>query len=135
MTPEGTVADGKCFIDDQYVGFDAGRNRKRQTHEHTARVGFHGLIDVYANTCELDDRIDPAIYLSPGQAERGRIQIDVLAACEFRVEAGTELQNGGYASIGMHRSVSRGDRACNQLQQRGLSGAVDPDDAHDFAAA
>src|SRR3546814_13709742 len=57
----------------------------------------------------------------------------MLAAGELRVESGPELQQGGDAPVDGDLARAWRQRAADQLQERGLAGAVSPDDADRLA--
>ena len=67
--------------------------------------------------------------------ENGAVEVDVVAAGEFRVEAGAEFEQRGDAPV--HRDGAGGglQDAGHDLQQGALAGAVFADDAEGFAAA
>src|SRR3546814_11389525 len=67
------------------------------------------------------------------QSEHGPVQIGILAAGELRVESGPELQQGGDAPVDGDLARAWRQRAADQLQERGLAGAVSPDDADRLA--
>src|SRR5687767_1148053 len=50
------VANGKRLVDDQDVGIHVDRYRKRQAHEHSARICFNRPIHEFADLGELLDR-------------------------------------------------------------------------------
>src|SRR3546814_8810886 len=55
------------------------------------------------------------------------------AAGELRVESGPERQQGGDAPVDGDLARAWRQRAADQLQERGLAGAVSPDDADRLA--
>src|SRR5262249_32574199 len=58
---------------------------------------------------------------------------DVVAARIVQVESGSELEDRGHAAVDFDRTLRRGKRAGDDLQERALAGAVAPDDADDLA--
>ena len=67
--------------------------------------------------------------LAPGQAEHDAVDEDVLAAGDFRVKAGAELDEGGDPPVDRDRAGRRFRDAGNDLERRALPGSVPADDA------
>ena len=66
-------------------------------------------------------------------AEDGAVEEDVVAASEFRVEAGAGFEERGDAALDLDPVGGRRDDAGEDLEQRGFSRPVAADDPEDFA--
>ena len=132
---EADVAHRQGFVHDQDVGVQVNCDRERQPHQHAARVGAHGLIDERADLRECQDLVELAVHLARRKAEDGAVQVDILPAGVFRVEAGAQLEQGGNAAVNAKLAGARLEDACDDLEQRALSRAVCSDHAESLAAA
>src|SRR5262249_55946572 len=95
LSLEGFITHGQCLIDHQNVGIDGYGDGKGQPHVHSARIGFHGLLDEFADVGEVSDVIEAGMYFGSRHAEDDAVHVDVLPAGELRVEASAELQQSG----------------------------------------
>ena len=77
------------------------------------------------------DGID-LVDFGAAQAQDLAVQVDVLAAGEFGVEAGAQFQQGGDASARHHASGGGLQNPADDLQQGALAAAVGPDQAEHF---
>ncbi len=91
------------------------------------------LVDVFADVGESDDLIDVAKELGAAHAEQRGGKEDVLAAGVFRMESGTQFEQGTDAAGDRHRSGTGPNDAGNDLQQRGFAGTVLTDEAQGLA--
>ena len=89
--PEVDVADRQRFVHQQDLRIDIDRDREGQPHHHAARIGLHRLIDEVADLGEGRDILVALVDLPRGQPENRAVQVDVVAAGEFRVEAGARV--------------------------------------------
>ena len=106
---EEDVADGQRLVDEQHVGVDARGHRKRQPHEHAARVRLDRLIEE-ARRCRRTPRSCRSAA-SVCWRVRPRIEaltIDVLAAGVFRIEAAAEFEQRRDAAADLARAPSVG---------------------------
>ena len=74
------VANGERLIDKQYLGIHVNGHGECQPHNHSAGVGFHGLMDEVADLGERGDIGELAIHLPRGDAEDRGVQVNVFAA-------------------------------------------------------
>src|SRR5262249_30745172 len=72
--------------------------------------------------------------LARAHAEKGAVEIDVLAAGQFMMKAAADLEQRSDAAIEPDFSDGGTRNPGQDLQQRRLAGAVTADDSHDFAA-
>ena len=86
------VAYRERLVDEQNFGVQMNGHREREPHHHAARVCFYRLIDELANLGEVFDVPELAVDLALREAHDSGVQIDVVAPCEFRVEAGTKFK-------------------------------------------
>ncbi len=126
---EAFIPDCEHFVHQQHVGIDVDGHRKSQTHVHPGRVRFHRGIDEFLELGELDDLVEAARDFLLGQAEHDPVDEDVLAAGDFGVKAGAELDERRDAAVDLDRT-RRGLRdSGHQLEHRALAGAVAADHA------
>ncbi len=101
------VPYGERFVDQENFGIHIDGDGERQTDDHAAGVGLHGLIDELADFRELGNFIKFAIDLLGRETKDRRVQINVLASGEFGIESGAQFQEGGHASVYVDRSGRR----------------------------
>src|SRR5271165_1236853 len=111
--PEVNVADGKSLIHQQHVWIDMYGDRKSQSDRHTARISLYRMIHELADFSEVGNALELAIDLPLAQPQNCRVQINIVASRELRIEsraqfeqrrhppahlylAGTRMQNTGY---------------------------------------
>src|SRR3954453_10080429 len=87
------------------------------------------MVDEVLELGEPDDVVEVLLDLLAGDAEEGRVDVDVLPAGEIRVEAGAELQQRGEAALRAHLPGARLEDAGDALEQGRLARAVVPEDA------
>ena len=129
LVREALVADGQHFVDEQHVGVDMDRDRKPEAHVHARRIGLHGRVDELAQLGELDDLVEPLLNLPFGEAEHDAVDEHVLAAGDFRMKAGAELDERRDAAVDAHDAAGRLRDAGDELQRRALARSVPADDA------
>src|SRR6185295_20292849 len=112
---EKHIANGQRLIDHKDISINVGNNRKGEPDRHAAGIDLDRLIDELANIRERDYIVKARINLFPGEPQYVGIHVDVFAATEFGVEPGTQLQQGGNSSIGVHAAVCGCERAADQL--------------------
>src|ERR1051326_3567777 len=123
------VAYRKSFVHDQNIGIHMNGDGKREADKHAAGIRLYRTIDKLSDLREFFDRGDPFACLGVGESENRRIKEDILAAREFRIESGTELQQRGYAPVHRHRAEGRTDNASHHAKQSAFAGAILPDDS------
>ena len=92
---ERRIADGEGFVHDQDVGLDVHLHGEREPQGHARTVGLDRLFDVIADVGEGDDVVHDRVDAGALKAEDGAVDVDVLAAGQFRIEAGAQLQQVG----------------------------------------
>ena len=93
------VAHGEDLVHEQDVGVDVDGDGEAEPHVHAGRVGLHRLVDELLDTGEREDRVELPVDLAAGQAEDRAVEVHVLPARQLRVEARTELQEGGHLAV------------------------------------
>ncbi len=83
---------------------------------------------------KLHDLLVLALDLPFLHPQHGPVEVDVLAPGQLRVEAGAHLQQRPHPPAYQGAALGRLGDAGKDLQQRGLAGAVAPDDADRLAA-
>src|SRR5205807_4435104 len=78
---------------------------------------------------ELDDLVEPLLNLPFGEAEHDAVDEHVLAAGDFRMKAGAELDERRDAAVDAHDAAGRLRDAGDELQRRALARSVPADDA------
>lgn len=96
---EKGIAYRQGLVDDQHVSVHMGHHGKGQTHHHAAGVAFDRLVDEVADVRKGHDVVVAGVCFFPRQAEDGGIEVDVLAAREFGVEAAAQLQESGHTAF------------------------------------
>jgi hypothetical protein len=106
------------------------RDREPEAHIHARRVGPHRNVDELFELGERDDLVHLLVHVPALEAMDGAVHVDVLAAGEVRVEAGTELEERGNAAADLEATVRRTEDTRDHAKERRLAGAVpanDPD--------
>ena len=130
---EKDVADGQRLVDDEDFGLEARGHGKGQAQEHAARIGLDRLVEVDADVGEGGDIVHARLDDIARDAEHGGVDVDVLPAGEFRLEAGAELEKRRGA-LGQDHLAGRGfEHPGEDLQQGGFAGPVLADDAEGLA--
>ncbi len=127
------IPHGQHFVDDEDLGFEVGGYGKAEADLHAGRVEFDGGIDMFFHPAEVDDLVQFAVDLFFGHAEDGAVHVDVLAAGQFGVEAGADLQQCADPSFEVHFAGGGFGDVGEDLEQGALAGAVVADDAEHFA--
>ena len=124
------VSHRQCLIHDQNFRINVDGHCKCQTHKHTAGIGFHRLVYKIPDVCKLQNAVQLCIDFLPGKSHHGTIQIHILNACIFHIKAGPQLQKSGDPSIYLKISSGGVQHTGDDLQNRGFSGAVRPDNSN-----
>lgn len=127
------VPHGQDLVDDQNFGFQVGGYGKTQAHLHAGGVEFDRRIDMFFHPAEVDDLVQFAVDLLFGHAQDGAVHVDVLAAGQFGVEAGADLQQGAHPAFEAHFARSRFGDMRQDLKQGAFAGAVVADNAQYLA--
>ena len=132
--PEVSIANRECLIDEEHLGIHTDGNGESQPHYHAARVSLNGLADEIPNLGEVFDRLVAPVDFAFGKAEDGGVEIDVVTAGEFGIEAASQFEQCGDTSADVYGAARRLRNAGDELQRGAFSRAVFADDAEDFAA-
>jgi hypothetical protein len=127
------IANGQHFIHHEDVRLQVRGDRETQTHFHATAVSLDRCIDVVFDAAEGDDLVQLGIDLRTAHAHDGPVEVDVLHAGEFRMEAGAYFQQTGYAALHVNATRGRQGDAREQLQDRALACTVPTDQAQYFA--
>jgi len=128
------IPDSQHLIHQQYLRVHMRRHRKRQPHIHPARVPLHRCIQELLYLSELHNLIELRIDLPLLHTQDGTIEVDILAARQFRMEARAHLQQTAHPATEDHFPLGGVGYAGEDLQQGGFACAVTADDADDLAA-
>ena len=99
---EKHISHGKRLVHDQDLRIDVDGHREGQTHEHTAGIGFHGLVHIVSDVREIQDVLQLFIDLLLRKADHGAVQINIFNAVIFIIKARAKLQQGGDAPVHLH---------------------------------
>ena len=123
------VAHRQRFVDDQYVGIDVGGDGETEPERHTGRIDAQRMVEEVAKFRELHDALQFLLNVGVGKAQEARVQVNVLAPGELRMEARAQFQQARDAAFDLDAAESRRKRSAENLQKRTLAGAVHADDA------
>src|SRR5258705_4989527 len=121
------------LVHDQNLGLEVSRYRERQADVHATRVVFDRSVDELLDLGEGDDLVQVALDLGLAHTEKGATQEDVLPSRQFRVEAGSHLQERPDSAVDLHPPLGGFGDARENLEQRALARAVGTNDADDLA--
>ena len=127
------VADGQHLVHDHDFAVKVRGDGERQFNEHTAGIALDRGIDEVADLGKFDDLSHLGVDLAAGHAQDRAVQVDVLAAGHFGMEAGTDLQHRRHASVQVDVARRGRGNMGQQLEQRGLARTVRADDADGLA--
>jgi hypothetical protein len=122
------VADGEHLVDGHDLGLEMRGDGEREPKIHSGRVALHGRVEEPSDTRELDDFLEAPLDLTTTHAENGTVEVDVLSARQLGVETRPDLEQGADAAPCPRDSGRRFCDAGDDLEQRGLPGAVPPND-------
>src|SRR4051812_30848867 len=97
--PEVNIADGQRLIDEKNLRIHMDRHGKGKTNGHTARVSLDRLINKGPDLSEGFDILIAGVDFLGGKAQNGCVEINVVAAGEFGVEAGPEFEQRRHTSV------------------------------------
>ena len=106
LVREALVADREHFVDEQDIGIDVNRHGKPEPHVHAGRVRLDRRVDEFLQLGELDDLVEPPGDFALGQAEHDAVDEDVLAARDFRMKSGAQLDERRDAPFDLHGPAS-----------------------------
>ena len=115
------VAHGQDLVDEEDVRLHGDGHGESQAHVHARGVVLDGLVDEALDAGEVNDRIQLGVDLLLAHAQDRAVEVDVLAARQFGVEAGADLEHGGHAARRGDRSLVRGQDLRDALEQRRLA--------------
>src|SRR5271170_6466346 len=81
---------------------------------------------------EFDHTLIASPRLPRREAEHDPVQCDVVKGRKIGIEANTQLDEGGHATVAPDVSLVRAVYAGEALQQRALAATVAPDDAEEL---
>lgn len=91
---EIAVPHGEDFVHKEDVAVGVDRDAEGEADLHTATVIFEFLVDEAFEFGEAHDIVEFGVDLLLGEAEHGGIEVDIVAAGEFGVEADAQLEEG-----------------------------------------
>jgi hypothetical protein len=128
------IANGQDLIGEQNVGLHVDRHREREAQVHAARIMLQRIIEKVLDGRELNDVVHPVEHFATRNPVHRRVHQDILARTEVGVESRAELEQGHDPPASGDAAFGRSGHARDDLEERGLAGAVRADDAQDGAA-
>ena len=123
------IPNGKYLVHDEDFRLKVGGHGKGKAHVHAGGVALDRRVEKLGDLGELDDVVELASDLRPGHAQNGAVQVDVLAAAEFLMEARADLEQTADAALDLYPTRGGLGDARKNLEQGALAGAVAADDA------
>ena len=134
LSLKSLIADGEDLVDDQDIGIDFDGDGKGKAHGHPARVSFERLVDEFVEAGEVDNRLFFLVHFAAFETEEGAVQVNVLAAGKFGMEAGAEIEERGDFAVDTDAAfVGSGDTG-DETEERTLPRPVGADDRDALAA-
>ena len=127
LSLELLVPNRDHLIDDEDLRANHDSDRETQSDVHPAGEVLKGGINVLPDVSELDDLVNEEVDLTLGESKDGCVEPDVLPPGQLRVESGADLQKSGDTPIHPHKSRGRPVMPQQDLECRGLTGPVVPD--------
>src|SRR5262249_21590928 len=93
------VADRKYLVINQDLGVKMRRHSKSETNIHSRAVPFYRCVEELLDLGEANDFVEFTADFGAAHAEDRPVQINVLAPCQFRMEAGSDLEQAGDPAI------------------------------------
>src|SRR3989304_6063023 len=109
------------------------RYSERKAHVHAAGVALHWRVKEFLYLGELHDLIELCIYLALSHSQDRAVEIDVLPAIEFGMEASAHFEEACHTPMHGDPAFSGLCDAREDLEESALSGAVPAYDAHDLS--
>ena len=81
----------KELVDQKNFRIKVRRDRKGETHTHTARIALDGCIDEFLDSGKFHNRIKSTVNFRFAHAENCPIQKDIFTAGQLRVKASTDF--------------------------------------------
>src|SRR5260370_1443791 len=127
------VAARQHFVHEQDVGIGVNRVCKCEPHHHAGGVSAQRIVDELPDTGVLDDLIDQLHRAFAATAQQCGVKYQILRTREVRMEARSQLEQRGHASINRDAALVGRAQSRSQAQERALTGAVAPDNAEALA--
>ena len=121
------------FVNNENLGFEVRSDGECQSDVHAAGIALHGHVQERLNLGEGNDRVEFPGYLSPGHAEDGAIQVDVLSPSQLLVEPNTDLKKAADSPSQGDPSRVRLSNPAEDLQQGRLACPIATDDPNNFS--
>jgi hypothetical protein len=92
------VADRQHFIHDEDLRLEVRGDRECQPQVHARGIPFNRCLNELLDFGKSNDLVKLAFDLGALHAEDGAVHVNILAACEFGVEACTYFEQGPHPS-------------------------------------
>src|ERR1700730_472151 len=100
------VAYAENLIDDQNIGIDFNRNGKSEAHVHSGRVLLHRGVNKVSQFRKLDDGLLAFPDLALGQPQKQPVEQNVLAAGQFVMKSGAQLNQRSDGPLNFYPSLA-----------------------------
>ena len=121
---ERGVADREHLVDQQDVDVERRDRRERDPCDHPCGEPLEGRVREILDLGEVHDPIDPRAHVLAAVSLDRPEEVHVLAAGEVGMEPDEDVDQRRDPAGDVDRSSRRRRDACDQLQHRGLAGAV-----------
>src|SRR5487761_279945 len=126
----GRVAGREGLVDHQDLVALGRGDREPQALRHAGGVGTHRQVDEVAHAGEVDDLVVAGLDLGGRHAHRQAAEHHVPLAGEVVEQRGVHAEQRRLARRVDRAALLGGEEPRDGAQQRGLAGAVAPDDPH-----
>jgi hypothetical protein len=127
---ECRISNGEHLVHDEDLGLEVSRDGEGKPDLHPARVSLDRGVEEAFHLGELDDLVEAFVDVRSTHPEYRPVEVDVLLARQLGVEAGAHLQQRSDRSAKDRAPLGGLRDSGQQLEQRGLSCPVPPDDPH-----
>ena len=132
---ERLIADGKHLVKHQNVALGLDGHGEGKTNLHTGGIVFELLVHEVLKLGELHDVIIHRVNLRTSESKQSAVQVHILTAGQFRVEANAEFDEWHQLALDGDRALLRGIDLGDDLQQCGLAGTVTANNTEKVALA
>src|SRR6516164_33143 len=86
------IADGEHLVNYQDLGFEMGGHRKSEAYIHARRIALDRSVEELLGLGEGDDLVEFSADLGAAHTEDRAVKVDILAAGQFGVKPGANLE-------------------------------------------
>ena len=93
------ITHSQHLVNHKYFRIEVRSNRESQTDKHPSRISFHRSIQKFLNSRESHDFVKSPIDFRPLHPQYRAVEIDVLAAGQLRMKAGSYFEQRSDAPV------------------------------------